>query len=120
MTDQISFGAALYFVSEWMVRITMLFWVPLRRSPEAAKGWLLLIFFLPWPGLLLYSLIGRPYAPHKRRERMDRLRAALRPTAERLAAHPHITHPPTSPAPDSNRCASARVDCPTPPAWRSR
>jgi cardiolipin synthase A/B len=38
--------------------------VPFRRSPAAAKGWVLLIFFEPWIGLLLYALIGhRPEAP---------------------------------------------------------
>ena len=50
--------ANLYFVAEWIIRISMFFWVPNRRSPEAAKGWLLLIFFLPIPGLLVGQLFG--------------------------------------------------------------
>ncbi len=40
--------------------------VPLRRAPNAARAWLLLIFFLPWPGLVLYTLIGRAYLPRRR------------------------------------------------------
>jgi cardiolipin synthase len=49
----------LYVASEWAVRIIALVYVPQRRPPSAARAWLLLIFFLPWPGVLLYLLIGR-------------------------------------------------------------
>ena len=38
--------SALYVTSEWVIRLVMLVVVPFRRSPEAAKGWLLLVFFL--------------------------------------------------------------------------
>ena len=64
--------ALLYLLSEWAIRIGMLVVVPVRRSPEAAKGWLLLAFFLPWPALALYALIGRPTYPRWRRERAAR------------------------------------------------
>ena len=39
-----------YLISEWLVRIIMLLYVPQRRSPASARAWLLLIFFLPIPG----------------------------------------------------------------------
>ena len=97
MLENIHFGATAYFLSEWAIRIAMLFWVPNRRSPEAAKGWLLFIFFLPWPGLLLYGLIGRPYTPKWRHERLAKLRELFRPTAERLARHPQMAHPSAGP-----------------------
>jgi cardiolipin synthase len=45
-----------------------LFYVPNRRTPAAARTWLLLIFLLPWPGLILYAAIGRIYLPKKRVE----------------------------------------------------
>src|SRR3954464_10528812 len=61
-----------YLFPEWAVRLGMLIVVPVRRSPEAAKGWLLLGFFLPWPALVLYLLIGRPTYPRWRRERAGR------------------------------------------------
>lgn len=51
--------AFLYLLSEWAVRFIMLVYVPQRRSPAAARTWLLLIFLLPWPGFLLYAIIGR-------------------------------------------------------------
>jgi cardiolipin synthase len=40
--------------------------VPQRRAPSAARGWLLLIFFLPYAGALLYALIGRAFLPKRR------------------------------------------------------
>ncbi len=55
-----------YVASEWIVRIGALFYVPQRRPPNAARAWLLLIFFLPWVGLLMYLLIGRAYLPRRR------------------------------------------------------
>ena len=48
---------SLYVASEWVVRIAALIYVPQRRPPSAARAWLLLIFFLPWPGVVLYLLI---------------------------------------------------------------
>lgn len=57
---------ALYIASEWILRIVALVYVPQRRVPSAARAWLLLIFFLPWPGVILYLLIGRAYMPRRR------------------------------------------------------
>ncbi len=51
--------AFLYLLSEWAIRFVMLVYVPQRRSPAAARTWLLMIFLLPWPGFLLYAVIGR-------------------------------------------------------------
>jgi len=62
LTDQ-PFWVNVFFAAEWAVRITMIVVVPFRRSPEAAKGWLLLIFFEPAIGIALYLLIGRPTLP---------------------------------------------------------
>jgi cardiolipin synthase A/B len=85
--------AGLYVFSEWIIRLVMLAAVPFRRSAEAAKGWLLLILFLPWPGLLLYVLIGRPQLPGWRLAQIKRLRQVLSPVVERLLRHPKIFHP---------------------------
>jgi cardiolipin synthase len=56
----------LYLASEWAIRIGALLYVPQRRPPSATRSWLLLIFFLPWAGLVLYLLIGRAYMPRRR------------------------------------------------------
>jgi hypothetical protein len=50
--------ALLFTTSEWLIRLVRLMVVPMRRTPAAAKGWLLLILFLPWPGLIVYLLGG--------------------------------------------------------------
>lgn len=56
----------IYFTSEWLVRLAMLFYVPQRRTPSAARTWLLFIFVVPWVGLLLYGVFGRAYLPKRR------------------------------------------------------
>jgi cardiolipin synthase len=76
-----------WYALEWAIRIGALAVVPLRRAPAATRGWLLLIFFLPVPGLLLFLLIGSPHFPKWRAGRFARLRPFFTQTAERLAAH---------------------------------
>ena len=68
--------ATVYLASEWIVRVVMLVVVPFRRSPDAAKGWLLFVFFLPWPALLVYFLIGRPGYPEWRQRRFAGFRSS--------------------------------------------
>jgi cardiolipin synthase len=87
-----------FFLSEWAIRLIMLVLVPFRRTPAASKGWLLLIFFEPWVGLLLYLLIGRARLPRWRREQIVRLPGAMASVTTRLANHPNIFHPDVGPA----------------------
>jgi cardiolipin synthase len=82
-----------FILGEWAIRLVMLAVVPFRRTPAAAKGWLLFIFFLPWIGLLLYALIGRPTMPRWRVERMARLPQAMAKVRERVLNHPNVFHP---------------------------
>jgi cardiolipin synthase len=90
--------AWLFFASEWIIRLIMLVVVPFRRTPAAAKGWLLLVFFEPWVGLLLYLLIGRARLPHWRREQVAKLPEAMAGVIGRLANHPNIFQPEVDPA----------------------
>jgi cardiolipin synthase len=83
----------LFFAAEWTVRLAMIVVVPFRRSPEAAKGWLLLIFFEPTVGLALYLLIGRPKLPQWRLDRHVEFEKLSRPIFDRLAQEPNIFHP---------------------------
>lgn len=76
--------AGLYVISEWIIRLTMLVVVPFRRSPEAAKGWLLFVFFLPWPALALYLAIGRPQYPKWRRDRFARVPSVMKNAVQRI------------------------------------
>ena len=68
----------LYYVSEWVIRLVMLAYVPQKRSAAAARGWLLLIFLLPWPGVILYTMIGRPFLPRKRMALQARVSQMIR------------------------------------------
>src|SRR5262249_50442068 len=92
--------AWVFFVSEWVIRLAMLVAVPFRRTPAAAKGWLLLIFFEPWVGLLVYVLIGRAKLPRWQREQLARLPEAMAGVVDRLAHHPAIFHPERGPGVD--------------------
>lgn len=64
---------AVFYAFEWAIRLGALAVVPFRRTPDAARGWLLLIFFLPLPGLILFLAIGRPEFPAWRKDRFARL-----------------------------------------------
>ncbi|OAI41745.1 hypothetical protein AYO40_02255 [Planctomycetaceae bacterium SCGC AG-212-D15] len=86
------------FISEWTIRLAMLVVIPFRRTPAAAKGWLLLIFFEPWIGLLVYVLIGRARLPRWQRSRLARAPEAMARVVGRLAHHPNIFHAAVSPA----------------------
>ncbi|HVM49563.1 MAG TPA: cardiolipin synthase [Candidatus Acidoferrum sp.] len=67
-----------YLASEWIIRFVMLVYVPQRRSAAASRTWLLLIFLLPWPGLLLYAVFGRIYVPRRRIEMQERASRRIR------------------------------------------
>lgn len=68
----------LYLASEWAIRLGMLVYVPQRRSSAQARAWLLFIFLLPWPGLLLYSLFGRAQVSRRRILQRERLSEQVR------------------------------------------
>src|SRR5262245_6756175 len=74
------------YALEWIIRIGALALVPLRRTPAATRSWLLLIFFLPVPGLLLYLFIGSPRFPQARKARFEALKPFIADVAARLGA----------------------------------
>ena len=86
----------VYVSSEWVVRLIMLVYVPQRRSPEAARSWLLVIFIAPWPGLILYGLLGRPYLPWRRRRLLPQVEQLIR-SARKEYFHPHSVRPEVPP-----------------------
>jgi cardiolipin synthase len=86
-----------YLVSEWVIRFATLIYVPQKRGAAASRTWLLFIFLLPWPGLILYWLFGRIYLPARRvrmQERATRfIREAQAQIGARIVAEPEL--PPT-------------------------
>jgi cardiolipin synthase len=93
-----AFWALIFLLSEWAIRLGMLVVVPMRRTPAAAKGWLLLMFFEPWIGLGLYLLIGRARLPRRQRHQLARLPQAMARVVDRFANHPNVFHPDVGPA----------------------
>lgn len=89
--------AWIFLLSEWAIRLVMLVIVPFRRTPAAAKGWLLLIMFEPWIGLLIYWLIGRAKLRGAQREQLARLPQAMAAVVARLQNYPQVFHPEIGP-----------------------
>jgi cardiolipin synthase len=85
----------LYDIVEWVIRLGALAVVPFRRKFTAA-AWLLLIFFLPIPGLLLFLMIGEPRFPQERIDRFRELRPGFDAVADALRCYE-----PTPPSPVS-------------------
>lgn len=61
-------GWTIFWVaSEWLIRLIMLPVIVLRKPrPSTCLAWLALIFFVPWPGLAAYLLIGENRLGRKR------------------------------------------------------
>ena len=76
----------LYLISEWAIRLVMFIYVPQRRTAEAARTWLLFIFLLPWPGLLIYWIFGRIYLPARRIQMQERASQAVRRAQAQIGA----------------------------------
>ncbi|GAA3659139.1 cardiolipin synthase [Microbacterium marinilacus] len=71
-------------VVDTIIRIVAIVIVPRNRRPTAGMAWLLAIFFLPVPGLLLFLLIGNPRLPRDRRRRQDEINQYIREARQYL------------------------------------
>ncbi|GAA4508931.1 cardiolipin synthase [Brevibacterium yomogidense] len=65
--------AITLFVIDALVRIIALGTIPYRRKPAAALGWLILIFMIPFLGILVFLFIGSPKLPQRRREKQHEI-----------------------------------------------
>ncbi len=87
----------LYDLSEWVICLVMLVVVTRRRQPSSAMAWLLVIFFLPWVGLVLYLLIGEHRLPRRRTRRHARLLRELKALDRRSEGRPSVVRPQLGP-----------------------
>jgi len=92
----ISFTSVLY-ITEWIVRLVALFVVVRKRRPSAALAWLVVIYFQPWIGIILYLLIGRHRLPSRRTKQYARLLERLEHLKKQFEGHPHAAHPELGP-----------------------
>ena len=83
-----------YGIVNWTIRIGAVIIVPFKRRFTAA-AWLLLLFFLPIPGLILFLLIGQPRFP---KGRVERFRDVVCPFYDRVGKKLE-PHSPPEPSP---------------------
>jgi cardiolipin synthase len=50
----------------WLIPMAMLFIVPTNRKPSSATAWLMLMFMLPYLGLITFLLLGSPKLSRRR------------------------------------------------------
>jgi cardiolipin synthase len=86
-------GSTVYFVGEWVVRVVMLIVITRRKNPTSAMAWLLVIFFLPYPGFLLYLVLGTHRLPEKRKRQYRQMLEEKQGLWDRFAGHPNIVRP---------------------------
>ncbi|HET8723184.1 MAG TPA: cardiolipin synthase [Anaeromyxobacteraceae bacterium] len=65
-------------VLNWSIRLWAIWAVPRRRSPNAARAWILLILVAPIAGLALYAVFGRAYLPAQRLARQKEANRRIR------------------------------------------
>jgi len=87
----------LYIISEWLIRLIMLGVVTHRRRPSSATAWLMVIFFQPWVGLLLYLLFGEDRLPRLRIEQHSRLMRQMRTVIGRFEDQNNVVQPELDP-----------------------
>jgi cardiolipin synthase len=79
-----------YLISQWVIRIAMIPVVVRRRKPSAAMAWLLVIFFEPVIGLILYGLFGNNRLPRRRIKQHIRIAKHIRDMAPLLKENPQV------------------------------
>ena len=70
----------VWLVLEWVIRIVALFVVPRNRKPSSATAWLLVIFFFPTIGIILFLVLGSPKLPRARRNAQKTLDGFIKKT----------------------------------------
>lgn len=75
---------AVLFVLELAMRVLMLGIIPGNRRPTTAMAWLLLIFFVPVPGIILFLLFGTYKLSNRRRHAQQLINDYLRENTEHL------------------------------------
>jgi cardiolipin synthase A/B len=84
-TDQgwLALAVALVLIAlDIAIRVLALIYVPRNRRPQTALAWLVLIFFQPYIGILLFLLLGSFRLPKQRRERQHRINDYILDTTE--------------------------------------
>ncbi|HLJ79870.1 MAG TPA: cardiolipin synthase [Ktedonobacterales bacterium] len=81
-----------------VIVVVMLLYVPYKRTTAASRTWLLLIFFQPIVGLLLYLAFGRIYVSKRRLALQARSAQVIAEAHQRFHTDLHHTRPTLRPA----------------------
>lgn len=73
-----SFWGIVGLIIDMAIRVAAVIIVPRNRKPTAGTAWLMAIFFLPIPGILLFWLIGNPKLPRKRLRLQEEINTQVR------------------------------------------
>lgn len=72
-----------FLIIDNVIRIVALFVVPRNRRPTSGMAWLMAIFLLPVPGLLLFLIIGSKRLPKAREQKQEAINLFVAQIAER-------------------------------------
>ena len=84
--------ATWILIADWTIRVTALFWIPVRSTPAAARSWLLLVGFVPLLGLPLYLVFGQPWLSKQRLERQANASRVITELQQPLAELRWVPH----------------------------
>ena len=82
--SNLGFVGVWWLLGEWAIRILALYFVPKNRKPSSAMAWLLLIFFFPELGLIVFLILGNPKLPRVRRNMQKTLNKIISATIHDL------------------------------------
>src|SRR6478672_10693365 len=82
---------ALVGLVGWILRLVMLFIVPVNRKPSSATAWLMLIFLLPYIGLIIFLLIGSPKLSRHRRAQQRTMDSLISKAITDAEQQPELT-----------------------------
>lgn len=74
----------------WIIPFVMLFIVPTNRKPSSATAWLLLVFLLPYLGLVLFLVLGSPKLSRRRRAEQHTMDKLLHQAVEEFQQQPEL------------------------------
>ncbi|WP_051582882.1 cardiolipin synthase [Leucobacter sp. PH1c] len=72
-----------FLIVDNVIRVVALFVVPRNRRPTSGMAWLMAIFLLPVPGLLLFLIIGSKRLPRAREQKQEAINLFVSQIAER-------------------------------------
>ncbi len=79
--------------TEWIIRIVMIIVLMRRKQTGTIIPWLVVILFLPLPGMLLYLFIGNHRLPRRRIDRNEKLLTKAQQLINRFENHPAMIPP---------------------------